>query len=141
DPTSSAPVSGGTIYHFQHGVIYDIASGVFSVQGAMYNAFQAQGAEAAFGVPLDNGVSISFARGDPRWSQTFTKGVITLVGSSSVLTVTGPIYQQYLSVRDQVGQPLGNVITSSDGSTYQSFQNGYLYSSAARADVILSQGA
>jgi hypothetical protein len=133
-PLSSMAISGGSLYTFQNGVVYDTSAGIFLVTGPIFTGFQALGGEAVLGRPVTD------MQGDviSGFSQTFSDGVISLVGGS-VSSVGGPIYQRYSALSTQLGIPTGNAQMLPGGFEVQDFSNGCILAQGGQTgDVYLS---
>jgi len=134
NPISSTAISGGTLFTFQNGVVYDTSAGIFFVTGPIYTEFQALGGEAVVGRPLANMQGDLFTG----FSQTFSNGVISL-SDGVASSVAGPIFQKYSAISAQLGTANSNAQTLPGGYELQTFTNGCVFAQGSQTgDVYLA---
>lgn len=122
----------GTYVNYQRGAIYwTSTTGAFSVFGASQDAWDAAGgARGIVGYPTAERVS----RSDGSWAQTFVNGLICDSTATHTTVVFGAAYDCYRTAGREtglMGYPTAARVSRSDGSWYQTFQNGMICDSTA----------
>jgi hypothetical protein len=126
NPVGSVAITGGMLYTFQNGVVYDTTAGTYLVGGVFYASFKALGGEAVLGRPTSASPADIISTG----GQTFTNGFLYR-GGTSVYGLTGPAFQKYLSLRGQLGDSVGGPQGLANGFQVQQFTHGVFFTKGA----------